>query len=180
MYGMINKAVKDLVVSKFSEQAWRSICQRAKIENDEFNSLETYPDSITYDLVAAASEELNIPGDQLLRAFGDYWITYTAEEGYGEMMDMFGKDLVSCLRNLNRMHSHMGSMMPDLQPPRFVVEEKENNTIVLRYFSRRQGLTPMIKGLLEGLARKYNTNIEIEHQVRPADCDHEVFHIKAR
>lgn len=56
----------------------------------------------------------------------------------------------------------MGMTMPHLTPPRFVFAEQDGNTYIIFYYSKRPGLCPMVVGLLEGLAAKYNVKASIE------------------
>ena len=53
MYGLVNKAVEGLVVSNFGEETWEQIKGRASVDIDMFISNDSYPDSITYDLLVA-------------------------------------------------------------------------------------------------------------------------------
>ena len=55
MYGMVNKAIADLVCSGFGEDKWEEIKAKAAIDIDFFISNESYPDEITYKLVGSAS-----------------------------------------------------------------------------------------------------------------------------
>ena len=41
------------------------------------------------------------------------------------------------------------------RPPSFECGRKEDGTIVLRYFSERAGLSPLVIGLLRGLAQRF-------------------------
>jgi hypothetical protein len=177
MYGLIHQAMKDLVCTERGEDAWRAVCAAAQVESAEFEPLEPYDDAISYRLVAAASEHLGLSTHEVLRRFGDHWITFTAEYGYGEIMKMFGHDMRSCLRNLNRMHGHMGALMTQLKPPRFNVVENSDQHITVHYYSSREGLGPMVVGLLEGLARKFQEEVTIEHVVKGARSDHDEFEV---
>jgi hypothetical protein len=177
MYGLVNQAVKDLVCDRFGEDQWKAVCTGARLNPDDFEPMKSYSDQVTYDLVASASALLGIPAESILEAFGDYWITFTANHGYGEMMNMFGRDFKTCLRNLNRMHGHMGAMMPDLMPPRFNVVEVDSLNLVVHYFSTREGLGPMVVGLLKGLARKYGDRVEISHVAKGTRSDHDEFEV---
>jgi hypothetical protein len=166
MYGLVNQAMRDMVVSQHGEARWAEICSKAGVASADFVAMQAYPDAMTYGLVGAASETLATPVPELLKAFGDYWITFTAEQGYGEMMDLFGRDFLSCLRSLNGMHAHMGVMLPELKPPRFEILEREGaagKVFDLKYFSKREGLVPFVLGLLEGLSRKFGEKAEIRH-----------------
>lgn len=177
MYGMVNLAVRDLVITKFGESTWQTICDKAGVTSPDFVPLKAYPDHITYALIGAASETLGLTAEQILHAFGDHWVKYTASEGYGVMMDMFGRDFRSCLKNLNGMHSHMGAMMPELVPPRFTVDEIDPKHLRVHYFSTRQGLAPMVSGLLVALARKFGDTVTIEHHAKGTRSDHDEFDV---
>lgn len=177
MYGLINQALKELVEAHSGVRVWSEICLAAGISAEDFDSLLPYEDSVTYRLVGLASEKLGLPTAEILRMFGLHWVTFTANQGYGEMMNLFGRDLRSCLRNLNRMHGHMGAMMPDLHPPRFVVEEGEPHVLTLHYYSNREGLGPLVVGIIEGLAEKFQERIKIRHIAKHERSDHDEFDI---
>lgn len=103
MYGLVNRAIEQLVVSLKGEEAWHRVCQAAQWSDEGFVAMQTYDDAVTYRLVSAVSEELALSPEQVLKAFGEYWILYTADEGYGDMLSMCGDDLRSFLRGMNRM-----------------------------------------------------------------------------
>lgn len=161
MYGLVNQAIKDLVTTRFGEEQWRAICTSNNISEEDFVSLQYYPDPLTYGLVGAASTQLKIPATTILQEFGKHWVLYTAQVGYGPMLDLFGSDLPSCLKNLNNLHARMGMTMPDLSPPRFIFKEISPTQMQIEYQSKRAGLSPMVQGLLEGLALKFNVKAQI-------------------
>lgn len=175
MYGLVNKAVVDLVVSKFGQDTWNAIKKKAEVDVDVFVSMDGYPDDITYRLVGAASEVLKIPPEAVLEAFGEYWVLYTAAEGYGPMLDASGKTLREFLENLDALHARVALTMPALKPPRFRLVPVDDKTMLLEYHSTRQGLAPMVVGLLRGLAIRFNTPIEISHK---SGDGHEEFTIR--
>ena len=78
MYGMVNKAIQDLVTFKFGEDKWMAVKRKAGVEIDSFISNDAYPDSLTYGLVGAASEVLGLSSDEILFAFGEFWVLDTA------------------------------------------------------------------------------------------------------
>jgi hypothetical protein len=43
MYGLVNKAIEDMVCSQFGEATWKAIKQKAALEMDSFISMEGYP-----------------------------------------------------------------------------------------------------------------------------------------
>lgn len=161
MYGLVNQAVKDMVISGHGEDMWLQICKGAGVASTDFVNMEQYPDKTTYDLVGSASKLLNLPAETILREFGKHWVLYTAREGYGPIMDLFGADFKSCLKNLNNLHSRMGMSMPQLVPPSFTFKELDAKNYELIYSSKRKGLCPMVLGQLEGLAAKFKVDISV-------------------
>ena len=178
MYGLINKAVKGLVTEQFGDEAWENICARAGIAERDFISMEGYDDSVTYDLVGAASEELGLDAADILEAFGGYWVKYTAVEGYGELLNSAGDNLADFLTNLDQMHARVKLAMPHLAPPRFRVTDRQDPTLVLHYFSHRPGLAPLVVGLVKGLAERFDQAVEVEHfRDGTGDDEHDAFKV---
>ena len=178
MYGLVNKAVEDLVCTRFGVDVWDQIRTRAGIGVDSFISMDPYPDDVTYKLVGAASEVLGLPPATVLEAFGEFWIRYTAKEGYGEMFTMFGSSLGEFLHSLDALHTHIGLSFPQLRPPTFDCEDLGDGAYLLSYFSSREGLAPMMIGLLKGLAVIFDKRVEVQHVKSRADVGHDEFHIR--
>ncbi len=155
MYGLVNQAIQGLVTKEFGEESWLEIKAKAGVTDPIFVSMQSYDDSVTYGLVGAASEVLDMNASDLLEAFGEYWVLYTAEEGYGEMLDMAGNTFPEFLSNLNHLHRRVGDIMPGLTPPSFECEIVSEQEIKLFYTSRREGLDPMVTGLIKGLAKRF-------------------------
>lgn len=176
MYGLVNKAIQDMVCSRFGEETWKQIKHKAEVDVDVFLSMEGYPDDITHKLVKAASVVLSLSPKQIMQAFGEFWVQYTAQEGYGEMMDMSGDTLPEFLENLDNLHARVGVSFPKLQPPSFECTEMEENSLSLHYRSDREGLTPMVIGLIKGLGIRFDREVHItQTQNRDEGAEHDEF-----
>lgn len=162
MYGLVNRAIEQLVVSLRGEAGWQRVCARARVGTDGFVAMCPYDDDVTHRLVGAASEELDLPPSTVLEAFGEYWIRYTAQEGYGSMLEAAGYDLRSFLEGLDDLHGRVETLFPHMRLPRFRVEDIGPDEFLLHYASDRQGLAPMVLGLLRGLALRFDEPILLE------------------
>ena len=174
MYGLVNKAIKDLVVKEFGDQTWDEVCKMAGFEEGEFVGMERYPDSLTYQLVGSISKITNMESKDVLEAFGEHWILYTADEGYGDIMNLSGNNFVYFLSNLDMLHERIAGLMPHLSPPKFTTRNSTQQSIELEYRSERAGLTPMLYGLIKGLAKRYDMVVsveQIEFKSDTHDCD---------
>ncbi|MEN9937042.1 MAG: hypothetical protein RLZZ387_3621 [Chloroflexota bacterium] len=176
MYGLVNKGVEELVRRTHGDEMWEQVKARAGVDVEFFVRMDAYPDDVTYRLVGAASEISGMPAHEMLEAFGEHWTTYTATEGYGDLMTMAGETLVDFLMNLDRLHSHVGLSFQHLRPPSFTCTDVTPRSLQLHYYSQRAGLAPMVVGLLKGLAVRFATPITVELiRSREAGDDHEVF-----
>lgn len=174
MYGLVNKAIADMVQSQFGEETWQNIRQKAAVEESTFLSMEGYPDDVTHRLVKASSEVLGLSPAEVMHAFGEFWVTYTAQEGYGELMDMSGDDLPEFLSNLDNLHARVGVSFPKLKPPSFESDEIDDDSLTLEYRSEREGFAPMISGLVKGLGNRFDTDVDVtqtQHRDQGAECD---------
>lgn len=169
MYGLVNRAIEGLVRAEFGDDAWERIRSRAGVTETSFVAMSPYDDSVTYSLVGAASEELGVDAAAILTSFGEYWTTYTIEEGYGDLLAMMGSTLEEFLDNLDSMHARIGGQMPELLPPSFEREALDDGSSILHYRSEREGLAPMVIGLLEGMAKRFEVKLEIEQIDDAAD-----------
>ena len=178
MYGLVNQALEDFVKKGFGNTAWNRIREGAGIRQDMFVSMDGYPDDITYKLVGSASEVLGLDSSEILEAFGEHWVLYTAQAGYGEMLAMFGSDLRSFLHNLDNLHSHVAMSFPALRPPSFEVEQIEGDPgLLLHYRSERAGLAPMVIGLIKGLGKRFSQEVRVRQTAHRGTNDHDVFRI---
>lgn len=179
MYGMVNKAIEQMVCSNHGEPVWDAIKERAGVDVDAFISNESYDDDVTYRLVAAASEILAAPADAILRAFGRYWVLETAQRGYGALMQTTGRNLADFLVNLDHMHTRVKLIFPKLVPPRIECSDVSAGSMRLHYFSQRPGLAPFVVGLVEGLGEMFRTPARVE-QIgwKGTDGDHDIFRVE--
>jgi hypothetical protein len=141
--------------------------------------MDSYPDDITYGLVGATARVLGLDAAAVLEGFGEHWVLYTAQSGYGELLGMFGTDLRSFLANLDNLHSHVGMSFPALRPPSFELEQRAGDPyLLLHYRSERAGLAPMVRGLLRGLGKRFAQEIRVDQVAHRGPDDHDVFRIE--
>jgi hypothetical protein len=176
MYGIVNKAIEELVISLGGDGKWQEVCREAGVETFTFIAQEKYPDEITYKLVGAASKVFGMCPHTVLLKFGDHWSRYTGKEGYGYLFKMMGEDLVTFLQNLPVLHDHISLIFPDLLMPQFETAVISPTEVRVIYRSKREGLAPMVHGLLEGMGGVYETKVAVQHtRKRDQDFDADEF-----
>ncbi|SNB27398.1 conserved hypothetical protein [Flavobacterium psychrophilum] len=178
MYGIVNKAIEDLVIANFGEAKWNAIKDRTGIDIDFFISNEPYDDEITFKLALAVSQEMNMTINQVLITFGEWWVIKTTSEKYPGLMNSGGNNLRDFLVNLPNFHNRVMLIYPKLTPPEFKISNITENGLNLHYFSKRQGIQEFVRGLIQGLGKMFNTQVTIALiQTRNQGSTHEIFKI---
>lgn len=176
MYGMVNKAIEQMVVMHHGEDAWERIKVKAGTDIEVFISNEPYPDDLTYSLVAAASDVLLVPQEELLYAFGEHWILHTAMESYGGLMRAAGRSIGEFLGNLPNFHARVSMIFPKLRPPHFECSDITDHSLNLHYHSDRPGLQAFVVGLMNGLGKMFKTPVQVtQTQFKSQGHTHDVF-----
>ncbi len=178
MYGIVNKAIQDLVIANFGEEKWKAIREKSGIDVDFFISNEAYDDEITFQLAIAVSEEMNMSIGDVLIAFGEWWIIKTTKEKYSDLMESGGSNLKEFIINLPMFHNRVTLIYPKLSPPEFKVTDVTVTSLNLHYISNRIGFQEFVRGLIQGLAKRFETKVKIELiQSRNDGSNHEIFKI---
>ena len=73
-----------------------------------------------------------------------------------------GSTLREFLINLPHFHSRVMLIFPNVTPPEFKVSSIEDNSLVIQYFSHRNGLKHFVYGLLLGIGKMFNTELDIQ------------------
>ena len=162
MYGVVNRSLKELVITHHGEERWQRVLALSNVPGDSFLSMQSYDDQVTYDLAQAVAQELAIPVDDALRAFGVHWVEHTMAHHYDALARAAGSSLLQFLENLNALHDRISSTFLEYRPPRFDIRHLSSQRVEVLYSSERVGLTPFVEGLLEGLSKRFNEPIHIE------------------
>jgi hypothetical protein len=179
MYGIVNKAIEELVIENFGKASWEKIKKSSGIDVDFFLSNQSYDDQITFDLAGAISSETGMAISDVMITFGEYWVLKTGKEKYGSLMLAGGSNLKEFILNLPDFHSRILLIYPNLTPPEFRVTTNEQGALLLHYHSKREGLQEFVRGLLQGLCKMFETPAQIELiQSRLEGNDHEIFKIE--
>jgi hypothetical protein len=176
MYGMVNRGLEDMVCKHHGESVWEEIKIKAGVDVEMFFGNDPYPDEITYKLVAAASQVLGRPAEEILERFGEHWVLHTAHDGYGDLMRAAGKSLPEFLERLPNFHTRVSMIFPELQPPRFVTTDLTDRSLKLHYLTKRPGLTHFVTGALKGLGKMFKTPVSVQLlESKAGGADHDVF-----
>lgn len=175
MYGIVNKAMKGGIVENFGSDTWKDIEQMA---GGRQAGKERYDEMVTYQLAFATSEVLCMPVHDVLEVFGEYWIIKTVSGKYGILLDPENKNFRDMLLHLPGLHSRIMLMFREMVPTQFRIREVTEHSAEVHFYTLKSGLTDFIEGMLKGLAKIYEVEIEIiKLQTRAEGNSHDIFSV---
>ena len=176
MYGIIHKAARAYAIEQLGEPFWTTFAKEHELTDAAFVLGESYPDDVTFGVIAGLAEAMDMPVEDFLRAFGRYWIGFARQGAFAHLMSLGGETLPAFIRNLNRMHAGLAVAMPGARMPQFYLMEETPQAMRLRYVSDRAGLESFVLGLLEGLCAMF----AVEADIAQGSDDGVIFDIRYR
>lgn len=155
MYGMIHKALLGMLEEQLPPGAPNPLAAAHVERPDLFFSASSHEDAVTLGLVGQAAGALGLDADTFMQRFGEYWITFADRGAYAPLMRIAGSTLADFITNLDRLHMGVREAMPTADTPRFRLVRNEGGALVVAYASNRQGLESFVRGLLQGLLRRF-------------------------
>lgn len=169
MYGIFHRVAREMVTRQVGADGWRRVREASSLGDDGFISGRIYSDETTRVLIAACAEVLQLTYDETFLAFGEFWVEFTSEGHFAEILRMAGDDLPTLLNNIEAMHERMASVLPGAHAASLRVLSQEPALIRLAYRSERRGLEPFVQGLLRGVLTRFGLNGEVRVARRVAD-----------
>lgn len=171
VYGLINKAMREMVREEFGEARWEDVISATEVPADSFLTMRCCDDAVTETLTAAVGRATGMSREACLERFGRYWMRVSGPRHYGDLMAMAGGTPLAFLENLDALHDRIRTTFVDYRPPRFAVEEASSGRFAVRYRSHRRGLTPFVRGLLMGIGERFACPVVIEGEHSPPVAD---------
>lgn len=176
MLGMVNHALQEMVVLRYGQTVWESICVDAQVDEPVFGVMRQYPDDVTFRLAAAIARALDVPVAEALRQFGQYWMIYAEKQPWGKVMRSMGSSVRELLPALDALHARIALSFPGVDMPQFRSEPLDDGSLRIHYFSSRSGLGPFVGGALEGIGLMYGENVKVAQvEFREQGAAHDVF-----
>ncbi|KAH9637519.1 hypothetical protein HF086_010930 [Spodoptera exigua] len=158
MYGFVNYALELLVTKTFNEETWETIKKKADVAMEgSFLVRQIYEDEITYHLITAAVEVLQIPADAILELFGKTFFEFCQDSGYDKILQVLGATPRDFLQNLDGLHDHLGTLYPGMRSPSFRCTERPED------------------GALTVASKLHDTEVKVEILKTKEECDHVQF-----
>ncbi|ANM31108.1 hypothetical protein ABI59_18295 [Acidobacteria bacterium Mor1] len=163
MKGVVFNLFEAFVVENWGEETYWKLVDACSLETSDgvFVGPGTYPDADLFTLVTKASEMLEVPAIEAIRAFGKFCLPHLMDKAGPLVEDIpSAKELLKQVDSV--IHVEVRKMYPGAVTPVFRYEDTGPDRLILEYRSNRK-LCAFVEGLIEGAGDHYDTKIEYEH-----------------
>ncbi len=161
MKGTVHKCIEKLITEKFGQEKWQECLRYIGLDEDHFFMInDDVDEALTMKLVTEAIPKLcNLSLQQVLDAFGQYWINDYASKVYAPYFEgcKSSKDLIL---KLDFVHKSLTEKIPNARPPRLTYEWVNTNTLAVTYLSER-GLIDLFISIAKGVGTYYKEDLKI-------------------
>jgi hypothetical protein len=163
MHGMINRGLQCYIRDIHGVDVWEETCEQAKLPFYNFESMLTYDDATTENLLTCFGELVDRSRDEILEDFGTYVVSEDALSAVRRLLKFGGANYAEFLLSLNFVSARAKMAIPDLDIPMMEVITKGPCEFILYSRFQKRGFGATLLGLLRALADDYNTLVTIEH-----------------
>uniref|UniRef100_A0A7I5EBN4 guanylate cyclase n=1 Tax=Haemonchus contortus TaxID=6289 RepID=A0A7I5EBN4_HAECO len=156
MIGWTHLCLSTLITRRYGAEIWEQIMRKAGFaQKSEIDVQVYYDDTETMRIFRTAAGILGLSVDDMWEMYGEFLITYACETGWDKMLNCMANNLQEFLDSLNSMHYFIDQIAfkSEMRGPTFQCEAIGDGLLRLHYFSHRQGLFPIVKGLVRQVSR---------------------------
>lgn len=161
MYGIINKALQEMVINNHGVNTWEAVKNKAQIEIDIFFNDEMYNDAITHRLVDALCDIASITAAQVFYNIGEWYVVQTIGKKYAGMVQTGGKTLKDFFENLPALYGSVKRLYFPNTPSSISISDIEENSVLVCYHGPRPNLEEIVRGGLSGFCIVFNAQPKV-------------------
>lgn len=90
-----------------------------------------------------------IPANEILEMFGRMFFEFCQDSGYDTILQVLGATTKDFLQNLDALHDHLATIYPGMKAPSFRCSERIDGSLILHYYSEREGLEHIVIGIVK-------------------------------
>jgi hypothetical protein len=168
MHGLINRAVQCFLRDTFGPDLWQDVALAAGFGTDGFDTMATYPQSVTDALLDAAAQALDRPREMLLEDLGTYLVSHHTVEPIRRLLRFGGASFMDFLLSVEDLRGRSRLAVPDIDIPFLTLQEEAPDIYLLSCRSPVAGAGHVLMGLLRAMADDYGALVLLDHQ---GQCD---------
>lgn len=163
MHGLINRAIQCYVRDTHGEAVWGRVTRHAGLGFDGFETMLTYDDALTEDVLQACVGVLGRTREVILEDLGTFLISNHSSDALRRLLRFGGVSFTDFLQTLEDTRGRGRLALPDLDLPRLDLFEVSPSLYTLQCRFPIEGTGHVIVGLLRAMADDYGALVLLDH-----------------
>ncbi len=164
MHGLINRAIERFVRDSYGRDVWGAVMRRAGLDYTEFESMLSYEEHVTHDVLSAIADTLERPLQDILEDIGTYLVSHPNVEALRRLLRFGGPTFTEFLHSLDDLPARTRLAVPDLFLPDLELRDHGEGRFSALCRGNMPGFGHVIVGLLRALADDYGALALLEHK----------------
>ncbi len=163
MHGLINRSLQCFLQDTYGQGSWDAVVREAGLPLNNFESMLTYEDGLTNQVLNAAVAVLGRPRDTLLEDLGNYLVSRESQTVLRRLLRFSGVNFVDFLNSLEELPERGRLVLPNLEMPDLDLRDHGHGLFSLHCAAPLQGAGHVVVGLLRAMADDYGALVLLEH-----------------
>lgn len=164
MQGMINRAIQCYMRDTHGDPAWKQVTRHAGIGFEGFETMLTYDDIITEQVLTASVAVLGRPRETILEDLGTFLVSNHGSDALRRLLRFGGVTFTDFLQTLEDTRGRGLLALPDLDLPMLDLFEISPSLYTLQCRFPIEGSGHVIVGLLRAMADDYGALVLLDHE----------------
>jgi len=169
MHGLVNRSIECFIKDNYGAAAWSGILDAARLDVGTFEAMLCYDDDLTDGVLAAASEHLGKPRDELLEDLGTYLIANRRDERLRRLLRFAGETFEEFLLSVDELPDRARLALPDLWVPSISIASIGPNSFEICAGPGIPGFGHVLAGVLRAMADDYGALVMLGARVTTED-----------
>ena len=162
VHGLINKSMQGFVTANHGNGAWAEIVHMTDIPAQGFESMLSYPDSMTDAVLDAACAYVGCTRPSLMEDIGMFLVTHPDLEAVRRLMRFGGPTFEDFILSLDEVHDRACLAVPNLTLPKISLNEAGAGQYVITTQWQVAGAISLVSGVLRAMADDYGALVALD------------------
>ena len=164
MHGLALRALQLFIVDCYGTSKWSAVIKRTGFGFDEFEGMMEYPAGTAETTLAAASDVLKRPTEEILEDVGTYIVSHPNTEALRRLLRFGGVTFEDFLHSLDDLPDRAKLAVPDLDLPTIELRQHLAHAFSLTCRGNIPGFGYVLMGILRTMADDYGALAIVDHR----------------